>query len=218
MTMTRRAIAKAMVKSATVIPSFALFDEVVVDELWDHRKKFKYVTAEQDTKLKFFTYIVKAVVAIMKEFSVFNASLDDTTDEIVYKHYYNVGIATDTDNGLYVPVIQDANTKPMFDIADEIIELSTKAHEQKLSGADMSDGSISISNIGSVGGAHFTPIINHPESAIVGVGIISDKPVVNDEGEIVVSKVLDLSLVVDHRIIDENRKSTRLNSSHVAIS
>ncbi|HLR91994.1 MAG TPA: 2-oxo acid dehydrogenase subunit E2 [Atopostipes sp.] len=202
MSMTRRAIAKAMVKSATVIPSFALFDEVVVDKLWDHRKKFKDVAAEQDTKLTFLPYIVKAVVAMMKEFPVFNASLDDTTDEIVYKHYYNVGIATDTDNGLYVPVIQDANTKPMFDIADEIIELSTKAHEQKLSGADMSDGSISISNIGSVGGAHFTPIINHPESAIVGVGIISDKPVVNDEGEIVVSKVLDLSLVVDHRIID----------------
>lgn len=202
MTMTRRAIAKAMVKSATVIPSFALFDEVVVDELWDHRKKFKDVAAEQDTKLTFLPYIVKAVVAMMKEFPVFNASLDDTTDEIVYKHYYNVGIATDTDNGLYVPVIQDANTKPMFDIADEIIELSTKAHDNKLSGKDMSDGSISISNIGSVGGAHFTPIINHPESAIVGIGIISDKPVVNNEGEIVVSKVLDLSLVVDHRIID----------------
>lgn len=202
MTMTRRAIAKAMVKSATVIPSFALFDEVVVDELWAHRKKFKDVAAEQDTKLTFLPYIVKAVVAMMKEFPVFNASLDDTTDEIVYKHYYNVGIATDTDNGLYVPVIQDANTKPIFDIADEIIELSTKAHDNKLSGKDMSDGSISISNIGSVGGAHFTPIINHPESAIVGVGIISDKPVVNSEGEIVVSKVLDLSLVVDHRIID----------------
>lgn len=202
MTMTRRAIAKAMVKSATVIPSFALFDEVVVDDLWAHRKKFKDVAAEQDTKLTFLPYIVKAVVAMMKEFPVFNASLDDTTDEIVYKHYYNVGIATDTDNGLYVPVIQDADTKSMFNVADEIIELSGKAHDNKLSGKDMSDGSISISNIGSVGGAHFTPIINHPESAIVGVGIISDKPVVNAEGEIVVSKVLDLSLVVDHRIID----------------
>lgn len=202
LSMTRRAISKAMVKSATVIPSFALFDEVVVDELWAHRKKFKDVAAEQDTKLTFLPYIVKAVVAMMKEFPVFNASLDDTTDEIVYKHYYNVGIATDTDHGLYVPVIQDANTKPMFDIADEIIDLSGKAHENKLSGKDMADGSISISNIGSVGGAHFTPIINHPESAIVGVGIISDKAVVNSEGEIVVSKVLDLSLVVDHRIID----------------
>lgn len=202
LTMTRRAISKAMTKSATVIPSFALFDEVVVDKLWDHRKKYKDIAAERDTKLTFLPYIVKATVAMMKKFPVFAASLDDTTDEIVYKHYYNVGIATDTDNGLYVPVIQDADRKSMFDVADEIIELAGKAHDSKLSGKDMSDGTISISNIGSVGGAHFTPIINHPEAAIIGVGIISDKPVVNAEGEIVVSKVLDLSLVVDHRIID----------------
>lgn len=202
LTMTRRAIAQAMVKSATVIPSFALFDEVNVDKLWNHRKKFKDVAAERDTKLTFLPYVTKAVVAMMKKYPVFNASLDDTTNEIVYKHYYNVGIATDTDHGLYVPVIQDADTKGMFDVADEIIELSTKAQNNKLSGADMSDGSISISNIGSVGGSHFTPIINHPESAIVGVGIISDKPVVNADGEIEAAKVLDLSLVVDHRIID----------------
>lgn len=202
LTMTRRAISRAMVKSATVIPSFALFDEVVVDKLWDHRKKYKDIAAERDTKLTFLPYIVKATTAMMKKFPVFAASLDDTTDEIVYKNYYNVGIATDTDQGLYVPVVADADRKSMFDVADEIIELAGKAHDGKLSGKDMSDGTISISNIGSVGGAHFTPIINHPESAIIGVGIISDKPVVNAEGEIVVSKVLALSLVVDHRIID----------------
>ena len=202
LTMTRRAISRAMVKSATVIPSFALFDEVVVDKLWDHRKKYKDIAAERDTKLTFLPYIVKATTAMMKKFPVFAASLDDTTDEVVYKNYYNVGIATDTDQGLYVPVVQDADRKSMFDVADEIIELAGKAHDGKLSGKDMADGTISISNIGSVGGAHFTPIINHPESAIIGVGIISSKPVVNAEGEIVVSKVLDLSIVVDHRIID----------------
>ena len=202
LTMTRRAISKAMTKSATVIPSFALFDEVVVDKLWDHRKKYKDIAAERDTKLTFLPYIVKATTAMMKKFPVFAASLDDTTDEVVYKNYYNVGIATDTDNGLYVPVIQDADRKSMFDVADEIIELAGKAHDNKLSGKDMADGTISISNIGSVGGAHFTPIINYPEAAIIGVGIISDKPVVNADGEIVVSKVLALSLVVDHRIID----------------
>jgi len=202
LSMTRRAISNAMTKSATVIPSFSLFNEVNVDKLWDHRNRFKHVAAEQDTKLTFLPYVAKAVIAMLKKFPVFNASLDDTTDEIVYKNYYNIGIATDTDQGLYVPVIQDADTKSMFDVADEIIELSTKAHDNKLSGAEMSDGSISISNIGSVGGAHFTPIINHPESAIIGVGIISDKPVVNDEGEVEVAKVMDLSMVVDHRIID----------------
>ncbi len=202
LSMTRRAIANAMVKSATVIPSFALFDEVKVDKLWDHRNKFKGIAAEEDTKLTFLPYVVKAVIAMMKEYPVFNASLDDTTSEIVYKHYYNVGIATDTENGLYVPVIQDADKKSMFNIADEIIELAQKAHNSKLSSDDMSDGSISISNIGSVGGSHFTPIINHPESAIVGIGRIAPKPVVNADGEIEVARMLDLSLVVDHRIID----------------
>jgi len=202
LSMTRRAISNAMTKSATVIPSFSLFDEVNVDKLWDHRNRFKHIAAEQDTKLTFLPYVAKATIAMLKKFPVFNASFDDTTDEIVYKNYFNIGIATDTDQGLYVPVVQDADTKSMFDVADEIIELSTKAHDNKLSGAEMSDGSISISNIGSVGGAHFTPIINHPESAIIGVGIISDKPVVNDEGEVEVAKVMDLSMVVDHRIID----------------
>ena len=200
LTMTRRAIANAMTKSATVIPSFALFDEVVVDDLWNHRKKFKEIAAEQDTKLTFLPYVVKAVIAMAKKYPVFNASLDDVTNEIVYKQYHTVGIATDTDNGLFVPVIQDADTKSMFNIADEITELSQKAHDSKLSSADMSDGSITISNIGSVGGSHFTPIINHPESAILGVGKISQKAVVNEDGE--VARVMDLSLVVDHRIID----------------
>lgn len=202
LSMTRRAIASAMVKSTTVIPSFALFDEINVDKLWDHRNKFKVVAAEQDTKLTFLPYVAKAVIAMMKEFPVFNASLDDTTNEVVYKHYYNIGIASDTDHGLYVPVIEDANTKSMFNVADEIIELSQKAQDNKLSSADMSDGSITISNIGSIGGSHFTPIINHPESAIVGVGRIAPKAVVNADGEIEVARVLDLSLVVDHRIID----------------
>ena len=202
LTMTRRAIANAMTKSATVIPSFALFDEVIVDDLWNHRNKFKVIAAEQDTKLTFLPYVVKAIIATAKKYPVFNASLDDLTNEVVYKDYHNVGIATDTDNGLFVPVIQDADTKSMFNIADEIIELSQKAHDSKLSSADMADGSITISNIGSVGGSHFTPIINHPESAILGVGKISPKPVVNADGEIEVARVMDLSLVVDHRIID----------------
>ncbi|MDN6195014.1 MAG: 2-oxo acid dehydrogenase subunit E2 [Atopostipes suicloacalis] len=202
LSMTRRAIASAMTKSTTVIPSFALFDEVIVDDLWDHRKKFKEIAAEQDTKLTFLPYVVKAVIAMTKKYPVFNASLDDLTDEIVYKNYHNVGIATDTDNGLFVPVVEDADTKSMFNIADEIIELSQKAQESKLRSEDMSDGSITISNIGSVGGSHFTPIINHPESAIIGIGRIAPKAVVDEDGEIKVAKVMDLSIVVDHRIID----------------
>ncbi|MDN6698703.1 MAG: 2-oxo acid dehydrogenase subunit E2 [Staphylococcus equorum] len=202
LSMTRRAIASAMTKSSTVIPSFALFDEVVVDDLWNHRKKFKKIAAEQDTKLTFLPYLVKAIIAMTKKFPVFNSSLDDLTNEIIYKHYHNIGIAVDTDNGLFVPVIQDADTKSMFSIADEITNLSQKAQDNKLNSEDMSDGSITISNIGSAGGSHFTPIINHPESAIIGLGRIASKAVVNKNDEIKVAKVMDLSIVADHRIID----------------
>ncbi|GAA0366279.1 dihydrolipoyllysine-residue acetyltransferase [Alkalibacterium iburiense] len=202
MSTTRKAIANAMTNSNLTIPSVALFDEVVVDKLWDHRKKFKDIAAEQDVKLTFLPYIVKAVIAVLRKFPELNTSLDDTTDEVVYKDYYNIGIATDTERGLYVPVIQDADSKGMFQIAKEITELSGKAHDGKLKGSEMADGSISISNIGSVGGSFFTPIINHPEVAIVGVGRIAQKPVVNAEGEIVPARVQELSLVFDHRVID----------------
>jgi len=202
MTTTRKAISKAMKNSSLTIPSVALFGEVNSTKLKAHRKRFKEVAAERDTKLTFLPYVVKAMTAMMKKFPEFNASIDETTDEIVYKHYYNVGIATDTDAGLYVPVIQDADTKSMFDIADEINDKSAKAHDGKLSSADMADGSISVSNIGSVSGTKFTPIINYPEVAILGVGRIFDRPVVNEDGELDVAPVMDLSLVFDHRIID----------------
>lgn len=202
MSTTRKAIANAMVNSTLTIPSVALFDEVNFTKVIEHRSKVKGVAAEQGTKLTFLPYVVKAIIAVLKKFPELNASIDDTTNEIVYKNYYNIGIAADTDNGLYVPVIQDAERKSMFNIADEIIELSGKAHDGKLKGSEMADGSISISNIGSVNGQFFTPIINHPEVAILGVGRAFKKPIVNDEGEVVAAPMLPLTLVFDHRIID----------------
>ncbi len=198
----RKAISRAMVTSEREIPSFALFDEVVVDKLVDHRNEFKHIAAEQDTKLTFLPYVVKALVATIKKFPVLNASLDASTNEIVYKHYYDVGIATDTDQGLYVPVVRDADQKSMFQIADEVTELSEKALNNRLTSEEMGNASISISNIGSVGGGHFVPVINYPEAAILGIGFIKQKPVVNDEGDIVAAPVLDLSMKVDHRIVD----------------
>ena len=131
-----------------------------------------------------------------------NASIDDSTNEVVYKHYFNIGIATDTDRGLFVPVIKDADAKSIFSIAGEITELSGKATEGKLAANEMSNGSISISNIGSIGGGWFTPVINYPEVAILGVGRIAKKAVVNADDEIVVAPVMQLSLSFDHRIID----------------
>ena len=199
---TRKAISKAMVNSSITIPSFALFDNADATKLMAHRKKYKEAAAEQGTKLTFLPYIVKALVSTLKKYPVLNTSLDDTTDEIVHKHYYNIGIATDTPNGLFVPVIKDADKKSIYEIADEIAEKAEKAQNGKLSADDMSGGSMSITNIGSVNGGFFTPIINHPETAILGIGRIKKKPVVDENGELAVAPVQELSLVIDHRVID----------------
>ena len=198
----RKAISKAMVNSKHTAPHVTLHDQVEVSKLWDHRKKFKDVAAAQGTKLTFLPYVVKALAVAMKKFPVLNASIDDATQEIVYKNYINIGIATDTDLGLFVPTIKDANTKSMFGIADEINALAAKAHEGKLTAADMGHGTITISNIGSVGGGWFTPVINYPEVAILGVGTIVREPVINENDEIVIGRNMKLSLSFDHRIVD----------------
>ena len=208
----RKAIAKAMVTSKHTAPHVTLFDEVEVSKLWDHRKKFKDVAAARDTKLTFLPYVVKALTATVKKFPVLNASIDDSTNEIVYKNYFNIGIATDTDQGLYVPNIKDADKKGMFDIADEINAKAALAHAGKLSATDMRQGTITISNIGSVGGGFFTPVINYPEVAILGVGTIAQQPIVNADGELVVGRVLKLSLSFDHRIVDGATAQKAMNN------
>lgn len=211
MTPMRKAISKAMETSKYTAPQVTLFKDVEVSKLWDHRKKFKTVAAERDTKLTFLPYAVKALVAAVKKYPALNASVDDDNQEFIYKNYYNVGIATDTDAGLYVPNVKDANTKSMFDIADEINDKAAKAHAGELTGSEMADGTISISNIGSVGGEFFTPILNYPEVAILGFGAIVQAPVVNDEGEVSVGRVLKLSLTFDHRIVDGATGQKALN-------
>ncbi|UBH09401.1 dihydrolipoamide acetyltransferase family protein [Macrococcus armenti] len=197
----RRAIAKAMVNSKHTAPHVTLMDEVEVQALWDHRKKFKEVAAEQGTKLTFLPYVVKALVSALKAYPALNTSLDDATEEIVHKHYYNIGIAADTERGLLVPVVKHADRKSIFAISDEINELAVKARDGKLSPSEMKGASCTISNIGSAGGQWFTPVINHPEVAILGIGRIAQKPIVKD-GEIVAAPVLALSLSFDHRQID----------------
>ncbi|OJG69923.1 dihydrolipoyllysine-residue acetyltransferase component of pyruvate dehydrogenase complex [Enterococcus phoeniculicola] len=212
LTPTRKAIAKAMVNSKHTAPHVTLHDDVEVSKLWDHRKKFKDVAAENGTKLTFLPYVVKALTATVQKFPILNASIDDKAQEIVYKNYFNIGIATDTDHGLYVPNVKDANTKSMFAIADEINEKAALAIDGKLSAQDMRDGTITISNIGSVGGGWFTPVINYPEVAILGVGTIAQQPVVNAEGEIVVGRVMKLSLSFDHRIVDGATAQKAMNN------
>ncbi|HFM6278381.1 TPA: dihydrolipoyllysine-residue acetyltransferase [Enterococcus faecium] len=212
MTPTRKAIAKAMVNSKHTAPHVTLHDEVEVSKLWDNRKRFKEVAAANGTKLTFLPYVVKALTATVKKYPVLNASIDDANQEIVYKHYYNIGIATDTDHGLYVPNVKDADRKGMFAIADEINEKAKLAHDGKLSAEDMRNGTITISNIGSVGGGWFTPVINYPEVAILGVGTIAQQPIVNAESEIVVGRVMKLSLSFDHRIVDGATAQQAMNN------
>lgn len=197
----RKATANAMIRSVSQIPHVHLFDEVNVDKLWDHRKKYKELAASRDVKLTFMAYMVKALAVVMKEFPELNASVDMDKKELIFKDYINVGVATDTDHGLFVPNIKHADSMSLFGIAKQISENTQKARDGKLSAEDMSHTGMSITNIGSVGGGFFTPVINWPEVAILGMGKIADQAVVED-GEIKVAKVLKLSLAFDHRIID----------------
>lgn len=197
----RKAIAKAMVNSKHTAPHVTLIDEVDVSALVEHRNKFKSIAAEKGIKLTYLPYVVKALVSTLREFPALNTSLDDETQEIIQKHYYNIGIAADTDRGLLVPVIKHADRKSIFAISNEINDLAVKAREGKLMPNEMKGASCSITNIGSAGGQWFTPIINHPEVAILGIGRISEKPIVKN-GEIVAAPMLALSLVFDHRVID----------------
>ncbi|MCZ0754254.1 dihydrolipoamide acetyltransferase family protein [Anoxybacillus sp. J5B_2022] len=206
----RRAIAKAMVNSKHTAPHVTLMDEVDVTKLVAHRKKFKEVAAQKGIKLTFLPYVVKALTSALREFPALNTSIDDAREEIIHKHYYNIGIAADTDKGLLVPVVKHADRKSIFTLAKEINELATKAREGKLLPQEMKGASCTITNIGSAGGQWFTPVINHPEVAILGIGRISEKPVVRD-GEIVIAPVLALSLSFDHRMIDGATAQNALN-------
>jgi len=206
----RKSIAKAMVKSKTTAPHVTLMDEVDVTELVAHRKKFKAVAAEKEIKLTYLPYVVKALVSALREYPILNASIDDETEEIVQKHYYNIGIAADTEKGLLVPVVKNADRKSIFRISNEINELATKARDGKLSPDEMKGASCTITNIGSAGGQWFTPVINYPEAAILGIGRIAEKPVVRD-GQIVVAPVLAVSLSFDHRLIDGATAQHALN-------
>lgn len=206
----RKTIAKAMVNSKHTASHVTLMDEVDVTNLVAHRKKFKEAAAVKGIKLTFLPYVVKALTSVLRAFPVFNASFDEAANEIIYKHYYNIGIAANTERGLLVPVVKNADWKSIFALSKEINELAAKAREGKLGLNEMKGASCTISNIGSAGGQWFTPVINLPEVAILGIGRISQKPIVRDN-EIVVASVLALSLSFDHRLIDGATAQNALN-------
>ena len=197
----RYATAKAMTRSNDNVPHVHIFDEVVVDKMWDHRKKYKELAASKGVHLTFLAYVTKALAVVLKEFPIFNSQVDMDNKQSVFKDYINIGIATDTDRGLFVPNVKHADQQSLFDIARSISANTEKAKDGKLSSGDMSHTGISITNIGSVGGGFFTPIINFPEVAILGIGKISPEPVVVD-GEVKSARVLKLTMAFDHRVID----------------
>ncbi|GGO07178.1 2-oxo acid dehydrogenase subunit E2 [Saccharibacillus kuerlensis] len=197
----RKAISNAMVKSAYTAPHVTIMDEVDVTELVAFRTRMKPLAEKKGIKVTYLPFIVKALVAAVREFPALNASIDEVNNEIVYKKHYDIGIATDTENGLIVPVVKDADRKSVFKIAESISDLAKRGRDGKLSPNEMRGSTISITNIGSAGGMFFTPIINYPEVAILGTGRISEKAIVRN-GEIVAAPMMALSLSFDHRLID----------------
>ena len=201
LTSIRRLIAQAMVKSKYTAPHVTVMDEANVAELVALRNEIKPLALARDVKITYLPFIVKALVAACKKYPQLNASFDEDRQEIVVKHYYHIGIATDTERGLVVPVVQEADRKNMWEIASQINDMAARARTNKLNPAEMKGSTISITNIGSAGGMFFTPIINYPEVAILGVGRITERPIIKD-GDIVPGSMMALSLSFDHRIID----------------
>jgi pyruvate dehydrogenase E2 component (dihydrolipoamide acetyltransferase) len=206
----RRSIAKAMVKSKYTAPHVTAMDEADVTELWKIREKEKKAAEARGFKLTLLPFVIKAVIAGLKEHPYLNATLDDENEEIILKKYFNIGIATDTPDGLMVPVIKNVGEKSILQLAQEMIELSEKARARKVDLADLKGGTFTITNYGAVRGIYGTPIINHPEVAILGMGRVEQKPVVKNE-KIEIRRMLPLSLSFDHRVVDGAEAARFLN-------
>ncbi len=208
----RKAIAEVMTHSKQTIPHCAIMEEADVTALWDLRAKEKKNAEKQGVKLTFLAYITKAVANALTKHAKFNASLDYARKEVVYKKHVNVGIAADTEEGLLVPVIHDADKKTLYETAQSITDLAEKARGRKLKLEEMRNATFTITNFGSIGGEYSMPVINPPEVAILGVGKIKDKPGVLDN-KIVARKKMGLSLSFDHRLID-GADAARLRDQH----
>lgn len=197
----RKKIAENLVRSKQIIPHFTHADEADVTALVAWRSRMKEVAEARGVKLTYLPFVMKALVSTCREFPNFNASIDDAAAEIVYKHSYNIGFAADTPEGLLVPVVKNVESKNLLDVAHDIITLAEKARAGKLAPDDMKHGTITVTNIGSIGGVYATPIINHPEVAIIGVYEIQKKPVVINN-EIKIRDIMNVTATCDHRLID----------------
>jgi pyruvate dehydrogenase E2 component (dihydrolipoamide acetyltransferase) len=197
----RKRIAEVMVRSFSTIPHVNHTDEADVTELLAVLKKQRPVAESRGVKLTLTAFIAKAVISALKTFPDVNTSLDEETGDIVYKDYYHLGIATDTEQGLMVPVVHQADQKSILEIAAAIQQLAERARNREIELDELRGGTFSITNVGAIGGIHASPIILHPQVAILGVMAARKKPVVVDD-EIVIRTMMPLVVAFDHRLLD----------------
>jgi pyruvate dehydrogenase E2 component (dihydrolipoamide acetyltransferase) len=197
----RRKTSERLSEAWQTIPHVTHFDQADITELEELRERFAKKAEAAGGKLTITAIALKVVASALKVFPQFNASLDPQAEEIIYKKYCNIGVAVDTDRGLLVPVIRDVDKKNILELAVELTELSEKARNKKISIEEMQGGSFTITNLGGIGGLNFSPIVNSPEVAILGVARASRQPVFID-GQIAPRLMLPLALSYDHRLID----------------
>lgn len=206
----RKTIAKNMIQSKHNAAHMTVFEEVEISELDRVRKKYKDYFKDENIRITYLAFIVKAVALALKKHKSLNAEMDMDKGVMIYKKYYNIGIAADTEKGLVVPVIKNADKLSVKEIALEIQVLADKARDGKLSMDDMKDGTFTITSYGSIGGLFAVPVINYPQAGILGIGRISKQPIVKDD-KLDIGLMLPLSLSVDHRIADGGETSRFLN-------
>jgi pyruvate dehydrogenase E2 component (dihydrolipoamide acetyltransferase) len=210
LTQIRKTIAKNMVESKHNAAHMTVFDDAEVSELIRVRNKFKEQFADEDIKLNYLPFILKATALALKKHKSLNSQMDMDKGVMIYKKYYNIGIAVDTPDGLIVPVIKDVDKKSIKQLSLETAEIAKKARERSVSIEDMKDGTFTITSYGSIGGKYAVPVINYPQAGILGIGRMSPQPIVKD-GELAVGNTLPLSLSVDHRIVDGGEVTRFLN-------
>ncbi|HWP60102.1 MAG TPA: 2-oxo acid dehydrogenase subunit E2 [Candidatus Acidoferrales bacterium] len=197
----RRTVTEKTTEAWTTIPHVTQFADADISALTELRKKYAPLYQARGVRLTVTSFILKAAVAALKKFPIFNASLDEATQEIIYKEYYHIGVAVDTEAGLIVPVLRDADVKSIYQLSLELAHITEKARQRKIALEELQGGTFTLSNLGGIGGTHFTPIIYKPQVAVLGVGQGGLKPVVRDH-KIEPRMILTLGLSYDHRVID----------------
>ena len=197
----RRTVSRRMVESWTTIPKINQFDDADITNLLAVRKKYAATFEKKGSRLTLTAFLLKVIADGLKKHPRANASIDEANNEIIYKDYYHIGVAVDTEGGLIVPVLRDVDKKNLFELSQELHELTEKTRQRKVSLEELQGGTFTISNQGSIGSGHFTPIIYAPQVAILGVGQGQPKPMVVEE-KIAIRTMLPLCLAYDHRVLD----------------